>query len=72
MRRSWVSVSVVILSCAVGVMPLARASSVTFVTIDVPDAAGTEAHGINDAGQIVGIFTDSGGKWHGYVATPTR
>ncbi len=38
MRRSWVSVSVVILSCALGVMPSARASSVTVATIDAPGA----------------------------------
>jgi len=36
----------------------------TFTTIDVPGSSDTEALGINDAGQIVGFFEDSG-------ATPT-
>lgn len=43
MRRSWVSVSVVILSCALGVMPSAGASSVTVATIDAPGALQTFA-----------------------------
>src|SRR5262249_22268165 len=36
----------------------------TFTTIDVPGASFTEAHGINDAGQIVGSFTDGD---HGFL-----
>ena len=28
----------------------------SFIPIDVPGAIATEAHGINDAGQIVGAF----------------
>jgi hypothetical protein len=37
--------------------------------IHVPSASDTDAHGINDAGQIVGLFFDHGGL-HGFVATP--
>ncbi len=64
MRRSWVSLSVVFLSCALGVMPSALAislSSARFVTIDAPGATGTFSEtstwGINSAGQIVGTFS---------------
>jgi probable HAF family extracellular repeat protein len=38
--------------------------------IDPPGATFTEADGINDAGQIVGRFSDSTGATHGFVATP--
>jgi uncharacterized membrane protein len=34
-------------------------------TLDGPGAAGTQLHGINDRGQIVGIFEDSAGTLHG-------
>ncbi len=72
MRRSWVSLSVVFFSCALGVMPWAGASSVTVATIDAPGATATYAFGINNAGQIVGDFADAGDNTHGYVATPTQ
>jgi hypothetical protein len=42
----------------------------TFTTFDVPGAAFTEANGINDAGQIVGSFTDPMNELHGILATP--
>ena len=43
-----------------------------FVNIDYPNAlpGTTELRGVNDAGQIVGFYTDSGGKEHGFLATP--
>ena len=42
-----------------------------FTTIDVPEAISTIVNGINDAGQIVGDFTDSGSSTnHGFLATP--
>ena len=45
------------------------ASIYTFTTIDYPDATShsTVANGINDAGQIVGYFNDSTGKFHGFL-----
>jgi probable HAF family extracellular repeat protein len=58
-----------ILSCALGVTLPAKAGSLTFVTFDVPGATGTRAYGVNAAGQIVGTFTDAGGKYHGYLRT---
>ena len=39
----------------------------TYSTFDVPDATNTYAYGINNAGQIVGYYTDSGGKSHGFL-----
>ena len=64
---------------ALGLVVAAFASSVsaapyTFTTLDVPGASFrgesfTEASGINDAGQVVGLFRDSSGA-HGFVASP--
>ncbi len=51
-------------------MPSAGASSFTFATFDAPGATSTDAYGINDAGQIVGVFHDAGGKTHGFSRTP--
>ncbi len=72
MRRSWVSVGLMILSCALGVTLPALAVSLTFATIDPPGATNTTADGISSAGQIVGSFLDAAGKTHGYVATLPR
>jgi hypothetical protein len=36
-------------------------------TIDPPGATLTNAWGINDAGEIVGAYTDSGGVYHGFT-----
>lgn len=72
MPRRWVSVNVLILGCALGVMPSALAISLDFATFDAPGAKNTFASGINDAGQIVGFFKDASGKDQGYVATPIR
>src|SRR3954454_4297257 len=41
----------------------------TFTQIDVPGAALTNAFGINNAGQIVGIFANSTGPLHGFIDT---
>jgi probable HAF family extracellular repeat protein len=38
-----------------------------FTTLDVPNSTGTEAYGINDAGQIVGRYYDSNAHSHGFV-----
>ena len=46
----------------------ANAAAYTFTQIDVPGAIFTLADGINDAGQIVGSFTDSTGT-HGFLDT---
>ena len=41
----------------------------SFTTIDVPGPTTTYAFGVNDTGQIVGVFIDGTGN-HGFVATP--
>ena len=41
-----------------------------FTTIDVPGATTTAASGINGFRQIVGLFTDAGGTFHGFLALP--
>ena len=39
----------------------------SFTTIDVPGSSFTAALGINDTGQIVGIFLDASGTGHGFL-----
>jgi len=41
----------------------------SYTTLDVPGAFWSSAEGINDAGQIVGVYFDAGGT-HGFLATP--
>jgi probable HAF family extracellular repeat protein len=43
---------------------LARADTITM--INVPGAVATEPNGINDAGQVVGDYTDTSGNVHGF------
>ena len=38
-----------------------------FTAIDVPGVADTRARGINNLGQIAGLFFDSSGGTHGFV-----
>lgn len=38
-----------------------------FTTIDVPGALGTTVHGLNDLGQVVGLFGNSSGGNSGFV-----
>jgi hypothetical protein len=44
-----------------------RLTGVTYTTLDVPGAALTVAQGINDSGQIAGLYQDSNGTFHGFV-----
>src|SRR6185312_5414701 len=46
-------------------------SNGTYTTLDDPLGTNTEALGINDAGQIVGFYTDSGLRGHGFLLTIT-
>ena len=39
----------------------------TFSPIDVPMAVATGAFGINDLGQVVGVYVDSSLKLHGFL-----
>lgn len=52
-----------------GVLALAPlgAEAFTFTTIDVPSATFTQVFGIDDAGEMVGHYTDAGGATHGFV-----
>src|SRR3954452_6399047 len=47
----------------------ANAAAYTFTQIDVPGAFATEAHGINNAGQIVGSFVDGNFTTNGFLST---
>lgn len=48
---------------------MADAAAYTFTQIDVPGAILTNALGINNTGQIVGIFANSTGPLHGFLDT---
>jgi len=53
-----------------GFSPIVRATSFTFTTIDVPGATNTYAIGINNAGQIVGSFSeDNPDRFTGFLDT---
>ena len=41
-----------------------------FTSIDVPGAVLTVSFGINDSRQIVGVYIDAAGRWHGYLRMP--
>lgn len=41
-----------------------------FTSIDAPGAVETVAFGINDNGQIVGVYADASGRPHGFLRTP--
>ena len=58
-----------LLSLLIGLSTESWAASYTFTTIDVPGARGTEAHGINATGQIVGQFFGFTGSTHGFLDT---
>ena len=40
-----------------------------YTTLNVPGAILTDAYGINDAGQVVGLYIDNAGIAHGFVDT---
>lgn len=42
----------------------------TYDIIDFPGSQSTSVNGINDAGVVVGVFTDKNGMVHGFKATP--
>jgi hypothetical protein len=44
----------------------------TFTQIDFPGAVLTAAFGINDRGQIVGVFIDGGGVAHGFCGAVSK
>lgn len=46
---------------------LGLASTYTYTTIDMPGAVSTRANGINNVGQIVGDFIDTGNWTHGFL-----
>jgi len=45
-------------------------SNGSYTPIDVPGAVQTVPYGINDAGDIVGYYTDARDVEHGFLATP--
>lgn len=47
--------------------PLARPAPSTFCSFDVPGAVATRALGINDPGDIVGLYIDQVGLTHGFA-----
>jgi probable HAF family extracellular repeat protein len=42
-----------------------------FTTLDDPTATNDAALGINDLGQVVGYYSDSGGGAHGFLYNPS-
>jgi hypothetical protein len=46
---------------------VAGAQSLVYTQIDFPGAVSTNTQGINAQGEIVGTYTDTGGRMHGFV-----
>jgi probable HAF family extracellular repeat protein len=61
----WIAITVFFASLLVA--RLDGAPTFAFTTIDVPSAVLTNAQGINHQGDIVGTYTDSGGRQHGFL-----
>ncbi len=40
-----------------------------FEVLDFPASTGTQAFGLNNIGQVVGVYTDSANNTHGFVYT---
>jgi probable HAF family extracellular repeat protein len=67
---SVLSIAAILVTVPIAAGSSSYAADFSFTQIDVPGATITLARGINDAGQIVGSFSDSTGT-HGFLATPT-
>jgi hypothetical protein len=59
-RSLWVIILVI------GIPGLSHGISFTYSSLDYPGASQTFASGINDSGQVVGIYEDATG-WHGFL-----
>jgi len=66
MHRALLSV-VLSLSVLLSVLTTAHAASYTFTTFDVPGGTISDASGTNTAGQIVGHFSDTTNRIHGFL-----
>jgi uncharacterized membrane protein len=67
--RSIATIFLVLVSLSAAAQPDASLSArpaYAYTTIDVPNAAGTTAFGISDSRFVVGLFTDSSGRQHGF------
>jgi probable HAF family extracellular repeat protein len=59
---------IVAIAClCLAIATAAGAQSLTFTTIDFPGAVLTNAQGINAQGEIVGFYTDTAGRTHGFL-----
>jgi uncharacterized membrane protein len=52
-----------------GAVSLVGTTADGFESFSVPDAANTFAQGINEAGTVVGSYTDANGNSHGFIAS---
>ena len=75
MRRFRAALVAALLACTLtGItLPAPALTPFPFTIIDAPNAGpkGTQVESINDAGQMVGAFTDAGDKIHGFLRTST-
>ena|SRR6266404_5121455 len=65
---NFLSIAAILATAPLAATSPANASAFSFTQLDVPGATLTAARGINDAGQIVGIFANSTGT-HGFLDT---
>src|SRR5262247_2249085 len=58
---------VIALASLLGVADVFAQGNFAFATIDVPGALSTGPLGINDSGQIVGIYSDQSSVFHAFL-----
>lgn len=62
------AVALVAAACVLGAATASRsATAPSFLAVDAPGAIRTEFYSINNAGQIVGVYTDAIGTYHAFL-----
>jgi probable HAF family extracellular repeat protein len=67
MRPSYRYVLVLVAIVMLGGATAAHPTTYEKIYVNVPGAAVTQTLGINNAGDVVGNYQDSGGSWHGFL-----
>ena len=67
MRITGTSVATGVCLCALAMTVAGAGRVLVFTTIDFPGAVLTNVQGINDLGELVGFYTDTAGKTHGFL-----
>ncbi len=71
MNKTWIAMFVVLLASVFSLAQLEAAApaaaSYRFITVDVPGFTFTQVRGINDFGELVGVYRDQASLTHGFL-----